>query len=96
MRNRLVAGLVRRGARSALSRSYRSFERRLEGPAASQAHLLEALTRDLARTEYGRSLGLRESESYDELVRKADGGWEITDHRLEPKDTQILTGEARG
>lgn len=71
MRNRLVAGLVRRGARSALSSSYRSFERRLEGPAASQAHLLEALTRDLARTEYGRSLGVREAESYDELVRKA-------------------------
>lgn len=33
---------------------------------------------------------------HDKLVRKGDGGWEITDHRLEPKDTQVLTGEPRG
>ncbi|MGD8869584.1 MAG: GH3 auxin-responsive promoter family protein, partial [Gemmatimonadales bacterium] len=70
MSNRLLAAVARRGVRAALRPAYRRFERGLERPAAAQLALLELLTRDLATTEYGRSLGVRGREPYGEFVRK--------------------------
>jgi hypothetical protein len=67
----MLSPIVRRGTRLALSGWYRAFHRDLRDPARSQSRLLGQLIARIARTDYGRSLGIRPGDSYREFAEKA-------------------------
>jgi hypothetical protein len=66
----MLGTLGRQGLRAALAGRFRRFEADLTSPVYAQARVLSEILRGMARTEYGRSLGIRGSESYGEFARR--------------------------
>jgi hypothetical protein len=66
----MLGMLGRQGLKAALAGRFRRFEADLTSPVYAQARVLTEIVAGMARTEYGRSLGIRDSETYGEFARR--------------------------
>lgn len=65
-----MIGIIRPALNALLRHSYIRFKEQLGDPGRAQRVLLKELVRNLAATEYGRSLGVREGDDYDAFSRR--------------------------